>query len=200
MRYNNDPDLENTLMLVCLLKVYHDAGIWDTSYYGDIDLNDMDYFYELVVDAIDNAAPIVHSDEKLYKKYGEDRDEVNIYAYSSKEMQEYFKLARKLHRLEGNSQKENPYIKSICNKIYYLRGFDSYSFDYTFASKRKTPQIEIMWWLDFMGEIPMCLWIVRTMRLIKKELPKLQDKYRRVRREKRIQRNRMRKGGCLCAA
>ena len=180
-------------MLVCLLKVYRDAGI--ELYSGDV-INDYDYYYEYILEAIQYAAPIAVSDEKLYSKYGycEDNGEVYIWAYSSKEMQEYYKIARKIHRLEGNTQKENLYIKEIENEIELIRSFCSYSFDYDIGNKRRGAQLEILWGYDFRYEIAMCLWIVRTMELFRKKLPKLIEKYRRVRREKRVHRNILRKG------
>lgn len=194
MKLQTDDYTKMVLLLVCLVKVYHDAGItvFDRAYQND-ELS-MDYYYEFIMEAIQNAAPIIISDENLYIKHGyeDDNGEVYIWAYSSKEMQEYFRIARKLHRLEGCKTKENPHITYIERKIEGIRGFQAYNFDYFYGHLRKGARLEVLWGYDFDCEIPMCLWIVRTMTLIKEELPILKEKYKKARREKRC-----RKGG-LC--
>ena len=202
MRYEIDEYLSNYLMLVCLLKVYHDAGNYELEEeVSNYPLNDYDYYYPIVIDAIECAAPIViKENDNLYRKYGESEDDSNIYAYSSKELQKYLKLARKLYRLEGAGKNSNPYIDELWEKMYAIRGFRSYSFDCHFGNLRKAPQLEVIWWFEFECELAMCLWIVRIMSLVKKELPKLQKKYRKVRRQKRIERNIMKKGGRAYAA
>lgn len=196
MKLATDEYSKWVLMLVCLFKVYHDAGIdiFERSYCTDE--IDMDYFYEFIMEAIYNAAPKTVSDEHLYNKFGysEDDCEVYVWAYSSNEFEEYYRIARKLHRLEGCKTKENPYIRHIEREIEYIRGFDSYNFDYHIGHKRQGACLEIMWGYEFNCEIPMCLWVVRVMTLMKKELPILKEKYRKARREKRC-----RKGG-LCHA
>lgn len=191
---------EQLLWLVCLLKVFHDAEIYHLeNWFSDYQLSE-DTFYEFVIEAISFAAPIIKYDENLYHKHGYDVDEeVNIWAYSSKEMHKYYKLARKLHRLEGNKGKENRYIEEINRKIEDTRGFDSYCFDYGIGNKRKGAQLELLWGYEFSEEIAMCLWIVRVMELFKEELPKLQEKYRQARRKKRLQKS-MGIGGVPCAA
>ena len=197
MRYEVDEFLSNYLMLVCLLKVYHDAGNFKLEKeVSNYPLNDYDYYYQIVIDAIECAAPIViKENDNLYRKYGESEDDSNIYAYSSKELQKYLKLARKLYRLEGAGKNSNPYIDELWNKMHAIRGFRSYSFDCHFGNLRRAPQLEVIWWFEFDCELAMCLWVVRLMSLVKEELPKIQKKYRKVRRQKRIERNIMKKGG-----
>ena len=200
MQLNVEKDYKAFLMLVCLFKIYHDVGItcFERLYYKDI-INDFDYYYEYVLEAIENAAPIVVYGENLYKKHGFDPDdgEPYIYAYSSEEMQEYFKFARKLHRLEGGAG-ENPYEREIQRKISGIQGFFSYNFDYCIGHKRKGAWLEALWWPEFSEEIAMCLWIVRVMKMFKEELPKLREKYRAVRRLKRA--GLLKKGGPHYAA
>lgn len=188
MKQNIENEYMTFMMLVCLLKVYHDEGI---KVFGNTDanevINNFDFFYMYIMEAVQNAAPITVYSENLYAKHGfnEEDGEVYIWAYSSKEMQEYFKIARKLNRLEGRGGKENPYEQEIMDKIEDLRGFRSYDFDYTIGHKRKGAWLEVLWGYEFTCEIPMCLWIVRTMRLLRDELPKLKEKYRAARRFKR---------------
>lgn len=188
------------LMLICLMKVFYDAGIDCFCKRNKNEaVNDMDYYYEFIMDAIQNAAPIVESSEKLYKKYGCDEDdgEVNIWAYSSKEMQKYFKIARKLYRLEGCHEKKNPYIEKMYAKAEEIRGFESYCVDYFFSNlSKKNPQLEVIWNCYFTGEVVLCLWIVRLMNLFKTELPIIQEEYRKARRLKKIGK----KAGVLNAA
>lgn len=189
------------LWLVCMLKIYHDAGISHLEKWFSDDQLEPDMYYEIIMEAIGCAAPIVINNERLYDKHGySDCDgEVNIWAYSSKEMQKYYKLARKLHRLEGNKEKDNKYIAEIGRKIEGLRGFYSYNIDYIIGNKRKGAQLEVLWWYEFCEEIPLCMWVVRVMSLFKEELPKLQEKYRQARRKKRLQKS-MGTGGVACAA
>ena len=186
MQLNIEENYRVFLMLVCLFKIYHDVGItcFERFHYEDI-INDVDYYYEYVLEAVENAAPIVVYSENLYKKHEFDPDDdVYIYAYSSKEMQEYFKFARKLHRLEGGVG-ENPYEREIQRKIFNIQGFFSYNFDYCIGHKRKGAWLETLWWPEFCEEIIMCLWIVRVMKMFKAELPKLKEKYRAAKRRKR---------------
>ena len=196
MRLQTEEYSQWILMLVCLFKVYHDAGIDVFERFYAREEVDMDYFYEFILEAVQNAAPIVESSDSLYRKFGYvyDDSEVNIFAYSSKEFQEYYRIARKLHRLEGCKTKENPYIRSIERRMEGMRGFESYSFDYFIGHKRKGARMELLWGFEFECELPMCLWIVRVMTMMKEELPILKEKYRKARREKRS-----RKGG-LCHA
>ena len=197
MKLETQDEYRRFLMLVCLMKVYHDAGInvFMDMYSEDV-INDFDYYYEYIMNAIENTAPIVISSENLYRKYGitAEYGDAYVWAYSCKEMREYYKLARKLHRLEGNSTKNNVYITDIERDVEDIRGFMSYAFDYDIGNKRRGAQLELIWSYEFCDEIAMCLWVVRTMDLFRKELPELKEKYRRVRREKRMQRNRLRKG------
>ena len=201
MRYERCDNLRDLLMAVCLFKVYHDAGISKLKRQNDsYALNDPDYFYWFIIDAIECAAPMVKQSDDLYIKFGLSDDDANIYAYSSKELQKYLRLARKLYRLEGAGKNSNPYIDNLWNEMDSIRGFTSYNFDCTFGNLRKSPQLEVIWWPEFECEIAMCLWIVRLMSLVKEELPKLEDKYRKVRRQKRIERNLKKKGGKAYAA
>ena len=196
MRLVTDEYSKAVLLLVCLIKVYHDAGIdiFERGYKKE--LIDMDYYYDYVMEAISNAAPKTISDEHIYNKFGSSEDDCEgyVWAYSSDEFEDYYRIARKLHRLEGAKTKENPYIKDIERKMEEMRGFFSYNFDYFIGHKRKGARLELLWGYDFDCEIPMCLWIVRVITLMKKELPILKEKYRKARREKRC-----RKGG-LCHA
>jgi len=196
MRLVTDEYSKAVLLLVCLIKVYHDAGIdiFERGY--EKELIDMDYYYDYIIEAISNAAPKTVTGERLYNKFGYDEDdcEVYVWAYSSDEFEEYYRIARKLHRLEGAKTKENPHIKAIERKMENMRGFQSYNFDYFIGHKRQGARLELLWGYDFDCEIPMCLWIVRVMTLMKEELPILKEKYRKARREKRC-----RKGG-LCHA
>lgn len=189
MRTNIVEEYNQFLVLICMFKVFHDAGItcFETPYYCNDRINEFDYYYKFVMEAIQSAAPIVINSENLYRKHGyrDMDDEVNIWAYSSKEMQKYYWLARKLYRLEGCIQKENPYIREIESKMDNIRGFESYSFDYFIGNKRKGAQLEILWGYDFNCDVALCLWIVRVMKLLKDELPRLQEKYRIARRMKR---------------
>ena len=187
MKLNIENDYMSFMRLVCLFKVYHDEGNngLGKAYANNI-INEFDYYYEYIMEAIQTAAPITVYSENLYTKHGfEDDGEVYIWAYSSKEMQEYFKIARKLNRLEGGCAKKNRYEQEIMDKVDSICGFDSYNFDYTIGHKRKGAWLEVMWGYEFDLEIPMCLWIVRTMRLFREELPKLKEKYRKARRLKR---------------
>lgn len=195
-----DNDYMLFMMLLCLFKVYHDAGNnrFDKFHANDI-INDYDFYWMNVMEAIESAAPITVNSENLYTKYGYDanNEEVYIWAYSCKEMQEYFKIARKLNRLEGRGEKTNPYEQEIMDKVESIRDFYSYSFDYNVGHKRKGAWLEVLWDYEFDREIPMCLWITRVMELFKEELPKLKEKYRSARRLKRF---RSKRGGMSCAA
>lgn len=188
MKLNICEDYNQFMMLVCLFKVYRDAGIaWVYDKNSEYIINEYDYFYEYILEAVQCAAPIVTSDKKLYQKhkYDFDDDEAYIWAYSSKEMQEYYKIARKLHRLEGNGNKKNPYEEDILRKMKDIKGFESYDFDFFIGHKRKGARLEVLWGYNFMCEISMCLWIVRIMEMFKEELPKLKEKYRIAKWKKR---------------
>lgn len=199
MKLNLDENYRCFLFLVCMFKVYHDSGI---DYFETCDadsiVNDMDFYYEYMMRGIECAAPIVETTPGLYHKHGYcDMDDVNIWAYSSKEMQKYFQIARKLYRLEGKKEKENPYINEIKRKIENARGFYSYNFDYFYGKKRSKARLEVLWGYEFECDLALNLWIVRTFRIFKEELPKLQEKYRKVRREKR---SRPKRKEALCIA
>ena len=187
MKLNTEENTSSILELVCLLKVFHDAGNTALERFCARDEISTDTYYEFVWEAVQEAAPIVMESDHLYAKYGYNADdgEVYIWGYSSAAMQEYFRIARKLHRLEGCKTPENPYIAHIERRIEGIRGFDSYNFDYAFGGKRTRARLEVMWWYEFTGEIPMCLWIVRIMKLMEEELADIKAKYRKVRREKR---------------
>lgn len=189
MRYKVAEDYRQSMMLICLFKVLHDAGItFFEDYCADSCVNEQDFYYEYVMEALQNAAPIVEQTDGLYQKYGyTEDDEVNIWAFSSKEIQEYYKIARKLHRLQGCPKKENMHIRKIEMKMESIRGFDSYNFDYGIGNKHKKARLELLWGFEFMDELVMCLWVVRVMELFKAELPLLKEKYRIARRLKRSQ-------------
>lgn len=194
-------DFPDQLMwIVCMMKVYHDAGIDHLEKYYADDCLDTDYFYEFVIEGLDCAAPIIKESDGLYQKYGYDEfDDVNIRAYSSEEMKKCFYLARKLDRLDGDSKQKNEHEQLLISQIDDLRGFMSYSFDWAIGSKRRGAQLEVLWGYEFMEEVALCMWIVRTMELFKVELPKLQEKYRKARRKKRAMKS-VKSGGILCAA
>lgn len=203
MRLQVEEDYRKFLFLVCLHKVYHDAGKKSfEEYHADYVVNNFDYYYEFIMNAMWYPAPIVKQNDGLYRKYRQDPEggEVNLYGYSNKSMQEYYRIARKLHRLEGNKTKENPYIKEIERKLDSIRGFHSYNFDYDIGNKRKGAQIEVQIYFEFDCEIALCLWIVRCMTMFEEELPKLREKYRKARREKRSRPKQTITGGVLCAA
>ena len=92
MRLVTDEYSKAVLLLVCLIKVYHDAGIdiFERGY--EKELIDMDYYYDYIMEAISNAAPKTVTGERLYNKFGYDEDdcEVYVWAYSSDEFEEYF--------------------------------------------------------------------------------------------------------------
>ncbi|MCR4720022.1 MAG: hypothetical protein K5768_10380, partial [Firmicutes bacterium] len=178
-----DEGYKDHLLIICMLKLFHDAGNdYFERAYRDEGVNDEDYYYEYIVEAIDCLAPIVESPDKLYDKYRLDEGEDNIFSYSSKEMQKYFKIARKLYRINGCKEKQNPYIERIYRKVEEIRNFESYCFDYHFGSLKKHPQLEVMWNYEFTCEIYMCLWILRVIEIFKVELPILIEEYKRAKR------------------
>ncbi len=167
------------MMLIAMLKVFYDTGITAIHKSNrDEIVNDMDDYYQCIIEALDCAAPIMYDNQNLYKKYGCDEDSDYIYAYSCREMQEYYKIAHKLHRIEGCMSKENPYIEKIEREIEGIRNFFSYCFDYNVGNKRKGARLEILLFCGFDSHIPIALWLVRTMRLFKDEMPELYLKYR----------------------
>lgn len=134
MKYEVAENYRASMMLVCLFKVFHDAGItYFEDAYGEVCVNESDFYYEYILDALQYAAPYVERSEGLYHKYGfdPDDDEVNIWAYSCPEMQRYYKTARKLYRMQGCREDQNPYIREIEDKMEDIRGFYSYNFDYS---------------------------------------------------------------------
>ena len=69
MRLSTDDYSRQILLLVCLVKVYYEAGIRNFDhYYGD-EIS-IDYYYDFVMEAIQSAAPIVIYDNNLYTKHG----------------------------------------------------------------------------------------------------------------------------------
>lgn len=204
MKLQIEDEYRSFLFLVCLYKAYHDAGItsFEKDHADDI-VNEFDYYYEVVLDAMNYPAPIINQCDSLYQKYNYDPDdgEVDIYAYSSKDMQDYYRIARKLHRLEGNKTKENPYIKRIERKLESVLSFYSYHFDYAIGNKRKGAQIEVLLYfeIDFRIILCMCLWIMRCMKIFSEELPKLREKYRKARTKKHSRPKRIVMGGDVCA-
>lgn len=185
MRIEQDHFWEYYLPLLCLFKVYKDAGnaFWEYEY-RNVVINDYDYYFQYALDAMEYAAPIVETNEHLYHKHGyeSDYDEVNIYAFSSEEMQKCFRLARKIDRLEEKCGKNNSMEKYLCNEMESIRGFQSYCFDYFIGNKRKGARLEVLFFYEFDCYIAMNLWIVRVMQMFKKELPILRKRYRQAKR------------------
>ena len=185
MRKNQDDYWDEYLPLLCLFKVYKDAdnAFWE---YGNekIVINDYDYYFQYALDAMECAAPIVENNEHLYHKHGYERDydEINIYAFSSDEMQKCFKLARKIDKLEGKCGKNNSAEKHLYNEMESIRGFRSYCFDYFIGNKRKGARLEVLFSYEFEFYIALDLWIVRVMQMFKNELPILRKKYRQAKR------------------
>lgn len=179
---------EDFLWMIYMLKKFYDHGEkelikWFDDVRLDKDLDD--YYYDIIFTALDCAAEIVDSGERVYKRNGYDpEDEVNIFSFSSREMQKYFKTARKLHRLNGGGG-NNPYIDSIAADMESLRQFNSYSFDYGILRKRQGAVMDVLWGYDFTLEIHMAIWVLDVMDLFKERLPYLQAEYRKARREKR---------------
>ena len=185
------------LMLICMFKVFHDAGIpYFKQYNANFPVNDLDYYYEYAMEGIQNAAPIVKNNAALYDKYGYEayEDEMQIWAYSSKEMQTFYKLARQLNRLEGRT-KEQYYEKAIEEEIESIRNFESYNFDYQVGNKRRGAQLELLWYHEFYGEVEMSIWIVRVMELFKIRLPELKRCLCQARRRKNRKEGAMRYAG-----
>lgn len=202
MRLQIEQDYRRFLFLVCLYKAYHDAGLKEFErYHADDIVNEFDYYYEFIIHALEYPAPIVKQDDRLYQKYDYDPEdgEAYVYAYSSKDMQAYYRIARQLHRLEGNKTRENPYMEEVERKLEDIRNFYSYSFDYAIGNKRKGAQMEILLGNEFDCHVALCLWIMRCMNIFSEELPKLREKYRRARREKRCRSKKIVVGGALCA-
>lgn len=182
-----DEFFKNHLCIICLMKIFHDSGnmIFETVDRNS-PINDSDYYYEYIITALQNLAPIIRFNEGLYEKYDAAQEEDQAWAYSCKEMEKYFKIARKLYRIEGCKEKKNPYLDKIYKDAEQIRNFYSYCFTYNFGSLRKHPQLEVVWDYEFQCELYMCIWVMRVIEIFKKELPILQAKYRKARREKRI--------------
>ncbi len=189
------------MLLVAMFKAFHDAGITTLEKCYAKDSFDMDYFYDMILEALDCSAPIVDCSEGLYNKYGYDYEDcdVNIRAFSSKEMQKCFELAHKLDRLDKGSKMPQKYEKRLEKEMENLKTFYSYSFDWTVGNKRRGAQLEALWSYEFYEDIALCLWIVRVMKMCKKKLPELQKAYRDVRRKKRSMKS-VKMGGAVCAA
>ena len=171
--------------LIYLYKVFYDHGKTDFVKYVSSAGIDEDYYYDVVFAAIENAADMVETGENVYARHGyHEDDEVNIFSFSCEEMRKYFKIAHKLHRLNGGGG-NNPYISGAYNEVRELMNFHSYSFDCVFSKKRKRAALDVLWGYDFTMELWMVIWIVRVMDMFREHLPELQAEYRRVRREKR---------------
>lgn len=189
--------MDQLLWLVYLFKSYYDMGKKEfVESYSNTRLYE-DLFYEIFFDALYHAAEITDDSERVYTRNGYqfEYDEVNMCSFSCKEMQEYFKIARKLHRLRGG-RGNNPYLEAINEEVEELLDFESYCFDYVFRKKRTSATLDILWGYEFTEEILMCVWVAKTIELFKERLPKLKEEYRKARREKRCRP----KGGILCAA
>ncbi len=203
MKLETNNNAYELMLIVCMFKVFHDSGITALERLYAKDHFDMDYFYDMVLEGLDYAAPIVYYDDNLYRKYGypdcDDYCDVNIRAYSSEEMQECFKLARKLDRLDKGSKMPKKYEEHLESDIDNARTFYSYSFDWNMGNKRKGAQMEVLWGYDFTSDVALCIWIVRVMNMCKEKLPELQKAYRDARRIKRSMKSVM-NGGAVCAA
>lgn len=181
-------EAENILWIVYLFKTFYDEGkeafIKNNSKY----ILCMDVYYECILESLDYAADIAVCDETIYRRHGytepDHYEDLFIYSFSSKEMQEYFKLARKLHKLQG-SRGKNPYYERLYNMAEQERNFYSYDFDYLFMKKQTAACLDVLWGCEFSYEILMVIWVMKVMRLFREELPKLKEEYRRARREKR---------------
>ena len=201
MKFPDEYEITNIFWLIYLFKSFHDEGKSEFIQINfDCELC-TDFYYDFFLEALESAAEIVTNDEAIYKRHGyvEYDDEVNIWSFSCKEMKESFKLAYKLHRLEENPDAPNPYFEKIYDKAERERNFYSYSFDYFFVKKRKAACLDILWGYDFSYDVLMVVWVLKVMRIFKYELPALQAKYCRVRREKRSSR-RKKTGGIKHAA
>ncbi len=199
MKLFDTSEVADEFWLIYLFKAFHDEGKDEFIQYNSGCSLCYDNYYEYFLESLGYAAEMVRNDENIFKRHGyqEYDDEVNIYSFSSKEMQKYFKLARRLHRLEG-ARGENPYIEMVKDRAERDKNFYSYSFDYLFAKKRTAACLDILWGYDFSYDVLMVVWVMKVMRIFREELPKLKDKYRRVRREKRSIRNK--RGGVRHAA
>ena len=169
-----------------ILKVFYDNGQKEVAQRYLPYVQQEEFLYDNFYDFLSYTAEYVDCSEEVYLRHGyrEYEDEVNIWSFSCKEMQEYFKLARKIHRLEGN-RGNNRYYELIYDKVERERNFYSYSFDYFFAKKQTAACLDVLWGYEFDYEFLMCAWILKVMRLFKEELTKLKERYKKVRREKR---------------
>lgn len=190
MRIDYEYHWEDYMLLLCMFKVFKDAGNEFLDFGSEyVVINDFDYYFEYCLDALQCASPIVEKSESLYYKYGYKNgydDDVDITAYSSKEMQQCFKIARKIDRLEGKCGSDLSNEEVLKDKMEQLRGFGSYCFDYFIGRKRKGAWLEVLYSCEFNCYISLALWIVRSMRMFKEELPKLREKYNRARRNRKI--------------
>ena len=189
MNIDYDEYWEEYMMLLCLFKVLKDTGNEFLDFGSEmIVINESDYYFEYCLDALQCAAPIVKKNESLYHKHGYKcsyDDDVDITAYSSKEMQQCFKIARKLDKLEGKCGSDLSNEESLKDKMEQMRGFESYCFDYFIGRKRKGAWLEVLYSCDFSYYIALALWIIRIMQMFKEELPELRKKYNKARRKKK---------------
>lgn len=189
MNIDYDEYWEEYMMLLCLFKVLKDTGNEFLEFDSEmIVINESDYYFEYCLDALQCAAPIIEKNESLYHKHGYKcsyDDDVDITAYSSKEMQQCFKIARKLDRLEEKCGFDLSNVESLKDKMEQMRGFESYCFDYFIGRKRKGARLEVLYSCDFSYYIALALWIIRIMQMFKEELPELRKKYNKARRKKK---------------
>ena len=189
MNIDYDEYWEEYMMLLCLFKVLKDTGNEFLEFDSEmIVINESDYYFEYCLDALQCAAPIIEKNESLYHKHGYKcsyDDDVDITAYSSKEMQQCFKIARKLDRLEEKCGFDLSNVESLKDKMEQMRGFESYCFDYFIGRKRKGARLEVLYSCDFSYYIAFALWIIRIMQMFKEELPELRKKYNKARRKKK---------------
>ena len=178
-------EFSQIIELIYLYKVFFDHGKENFVKYIGSDIIHEDDYYDVVFNAIYDAADIVSNNEKVYARHGYcGDDDVNIFSFSNKEMRDYFKIARKLHRIKGGGR-YNPYIRTVHDKAEELLNFNSYCFDWLFVNKRKSASLDVLWSYEFNLEVWMTIWIVRVMDMFKEELENIRVEYRKARREKR---------------
>ena len=181
------------LELIYLYKLLYDHG--NKELLDSFCICEDDY-YDAIYRAIFDAADITENSENVYKRHGYSQDgDVYVVSYSSKEMRDYFKIARKLHRLHGGGR-DNPYIQTVRDKAYGLLNFDSYCFDWLFVKKSRVVSLDVLWSYEFTFELWLVVWAVRVMDMFKEELVNIKAEYRKARREKRCRP----KGGKVNAA
>lgn len=171
------------LELIYLYKVLYDHG--KKELLDPVRIFD-DYYCDIIYSTIFDVAEITDNSERVYTRHGYSQgdDDVNVVSYSSKAMRDYFKIARKLHRLHGGGR-DNPYIQRVVDRANGLLNFNSYCFDWLFVNKRKAASLDVLWSYEFSLELWLIVWVVRVMDMFKEELADIKAEYRKARREKR---------------